>query len=169
LNADAAVNIGAGRLERELRHVPVRHEQQCQQYAANKDKIPTEGHARHRCVDPQKPAVNGNNPQWFQRKCHGQQYEGLRPRGINRVKAATWLMADVLENRMADPDIVESACARVWSVYLMINRDLNQNDARRALLKRFLRNRWEAGDSDAEFLAVEGLKYLKSLEGSSTD
>ena len=69
---------------------------------------------------------------------------------------------------MADPDIVETACARAWGVYLMINRDLDQNDARRALLKRFLRNRWEAGYSDAEFLAVEGLKYLKSLEGSST-
>jgi hypothetical protein len=75
-------------------------------------------------------------------------------------------MTDVLENGMADPDIVESACVRVWSVYLMINRSLDQNDARRALLKRFLRKRWEAGDSDAEFLAVEGLKYLKSLEGS---
>jgi hypothetical protein len=56
LNADAAVNIGAGRLERELRHVPVRHEQQRQQCAAYKDEIPTEGHAHHRCFDPQKPA-----------------------------------------------------------------------------------------------------------------
>jgi hypothetical protein len=70
---------------------------------------------------------------------------------------------------MADPDIVETACARAWSVYLMINRELNQNDARRALLKRFLQNRSEAGNSDAEILAVEGLKYLKSLEGSSTE
>ena len=78
-------------------------------------------------------------------------------------------MTDGLENGMADPDIVEIACARAWSVYLLINRDLDQNDARRALLKRFIRNRWEAGNSDAEFLAVEGLKYLKSLEGSSTD
>jgi hypothetical protein len=78
-------------------------------------------------------------------------------------------MTDWLENGMADPNIVETACARAWSVYLMINRDLDQNDPRGALLKRFLRNRWEAGDSDAEFLAVEGLKYLKSLEGSSAD
>jgi hypothetical protein len=70
---------------------------------------------------------------------------------------------------MADPDIVETACARAWSVYLMINRGLDQNDERAALLKRFIRGRWEAGNRDAEFLAVEGLKYLKSLEGSSTD
>ena len=69
---------------------------------------------------------------------------------------------------MADPDIVETACARAWSVYLMINRGLDENDARRASLKRFIRKRWEAGNSETEFLAVEGLKYLKSLEGSST-
>jgi hypothetical protein len=94
---------------------------------------------------------------------------GLVSSSINRGKVATRFMTDGLENRMDDPDIVETASARAWSVYLMINRDLDQNDARRALLKRFLRNRWEAGNSDAEFLAVEGLKYLKSLEGSSTD
>jgi hypothetical protein len=70
---------------------------------------------------------------------------------------------------MTDPDIVETACARAWSVYLMINRGLDENDARRALLRRFIRRRWEAGNSEAEFLAVEGLKYLKSLEGSATD
>ncbi|MDE5455664.1 hypothetical protein GWE18_23050 [Bradyrhizobium sp. CSA112] len=70
---------------------------------------------------------------------------------------------------MADPDIVETACTRAWSVYLLINRGLDENDARRALLKRFIRKRWEAGNSEAEFLAVEGLKYLKSLEESTRD
>ena len=70
---------------------------------------------------------------------------------------------------MADPDIVETACTRAWSVYLMINSGLDENDARRASLERFIRKRWEAGNNETEFLAVEGLKYLKSLEGSSTD
>ncbi|KRQ99828.1 hypothetical protein [Bradyrhizobium valentinum] len=70
---------------------------------------------------------------------------------------------------MADPDIVETACTRAWSVYLLINRGLDENDARRALLKRFIQKRWEAGNSEAELLAVEGLKYLKSLEGSTMD
>ena len=74
-----------------------------------------------------------------------------------------------LEDGMADPDIVETACARAWSVYLMINRGIDQNDTRRALLRRFLGIRREAGNNDAEILAVEGLKYLKSLEGSSTE
>ena len=70
---------------------------------------------------------------------------------------------------MADPDIVETACARAWRVYLMINTGLDENDARCSSLRRFIRQRWEAGSSDAELLAVEGLKYLKRLERSSED
>jgi hypothetical protein len=93
---------------------------------------------------------------------------GLALSRQRREKMAICFMTDILESGMADGDIVETACARAWSVYLMINRGLDENDARRALLKRFLRSRWEAGNSDAELLAVEGLKYLKSLEGSST-
>ena len=69
---------------------------------------------------------------------------------------------------MADPDIVEIACARAWSVYLLINRGIDENDARRDHLKRFIRKRWEAGDNETELLAVEGLKYLKKLDGSPT-
>ena len=69
---------------------------------------------------------------------------------------------------MADPDIVEIACARAWGVYLLINRGIDENDARCGHLKRFIRKRWEAGDNETEFLAVEGLKYLKRLDGSPT-
>ena len=35
--------------------------------------------------------------------------------------------------------------------------------------KRFIRKRWEAGGNETEFLVVEGLKYLKRLDGSSDD
>jgi hypothetical protein len=69
---------------------------------------------------------------------------------------------------MADPDIVEIACARAWGVYLLINRGIAENDSRRDKLKHFIRNRWEAGDNETEYLAVEGLKYLKQLDGSRT-
>ena len=31
---------------------------------------------------------------------------------------------------MADPDIVEVACARAWGVYLLINSGIDENDAR---------------------------------------
>jgi len=69
---------------------------------------------------------------------------------------------------MADPDIVEIACARAWGVYVLINRGIAENDALRERLKNFIRMRWEAGDNETEFLAVEGLKYLKQLDGSRT-
>jgi hypothetical protein len=67
---------------------------------------------------------------------------------------------------MADPDIVEAACARAWSVYLLINNGIDKNDMRRTTLERFLRKRWEAGDNETRILVVEGLKYLKKLDGS---
>jgi len=69
---------------------------------------------------------------------------------------------------MADPDIVEIACARAWGVYLLINRGIDENDTRCDRLRHFIRERWEAGDNEAELLAVEGLKYLKTLDGSRT-
>jgi hypothetical protein len=67
---------------------------------------------------------------------------------------------------MVDPDFVEIACARAWGVYLLINRGIAENDIRREKLKHFIRKRWEAGDNETEYLAVEGLKYLKQLDGS---
>lgn len=58
--------------------------------------------------------------------------------------------------------------ARAWSVYLLINRGVDDNDARRDKLRRFIGERWQAGATDTELLAVEGLKYLKQLDGSPT-
>ena len=69
---------------------------------------------------------------------------------------------------MTDPDIVEIACARAWGVYLLINSGFSENNVLREKLKHFIRMRCEAGDNDTELLAVEGLKYLKQLEGSRT-
>ncbi|MEH2529986.1 hypothetical protein V1277_003639 [Bradyrhizobium sp. AZCC 1588] len=70
---------------------------------------------------------------------------------------------------MNSPDIVEAAFARAWSVYLLIHSGIDENDARRASLQRFIRQRCMAGETDTELLAVEGLKYLKSLEGPRED
>jgi hypothetical protein len=70
---------------------------------------------------------------------------------------------------MADPDIVGTAFSRAWSVYLLINKGVAENDVRRASLERFIRKRWEAGDNEAEFLVVEGLKYLKKIDGTSDE
>jgi len=70
---------------------------------------------------------------------------------------------------MNSPDIAEAALARAWSVYLLIHSGINDNDARRASLQRFIRQRCEEGETDTELLAVEGLKYLKGLEGLADD
>ena len=53
-------------------------------------------------------------------------------------------------------------------VYRLINGGIDENDARRAMLKHFIQQRWEAGDNETELLTVEGLKYLKQLDGSRT-
>lgn len=70
---------------------------------------------------------------------------------------------------MNSPDIAEAALARAWSVYRLIHSHIDENDARRASLQRFIRQRCDAGETDAELLAVQGLKYLKSLEGVAED
>jgi hypothetical protein len=69
---------------------------------------------------------------------------------------------------MADLDIVEIACARAWSAYILINRGIAENDVRRDKMKEFHLRTLEAGAHESELLAVEGLKYLKSLDGSAT-
>jgi hypothetical protein len=73
------------------------------------------------------------------------------------------------ESWMNSPDIAEAAFARAWGVYLLIHSGIDENDARRESLQRFIRQRCEAGETDTELLAVEGLKYLKGLEGLSED
>ena len=70
---------------------------------------------------------------------------------------------------MNSPDIIETAFARAWNVYRLIHSGIDENDARRASLQRFIRQRCDAGETDTELLAVEGLKFLKSLERLSED
>ena len=65
---------------------------------------------------------------------------------------------------MADPDVANAALKRAWSVYLLINSDVNRNDARRATLERFIRQRCDASADDGELLVVDGLKYLKQID-----
>jgi hypothetical protein len=65
---------------------------------------------------------------------------------------------------MADPDIANVSLARAWSVYLLINSSVDRNDARRATLERFIRQRCDACADDSELLVVDGLKYLKRVD-----
>ena len=67
---------------------------------------------------------------------------------------------------MAEPDVASAAFARAWSVYRLINQNVDENDERRASLERFIRQRREAGLDDVEMLAVAGLKFLKTMDQS---
>ena len=80
-----------------------------------------------------------------------------------------WVADNLKESWMNSPDIVEAALERAWSVYLLIHSGIDENDARRASLQRFIQQRCDAGETDTESLAVEGLKFLKGLEGLSGD
>ena len=67
---------------------------------------------------------------------------------------------------MADPDVADAALMRVWSAYRLTNLGVDENDARRSILLRFLRKCRDAGATDVEMLAVDGLKFLKRLDES---
>ena len=69
---------------------------------------------------------------------------------------------------MANRDVASAALARVWNVYRLINLDVDENDARRTVLDSFLRKRRDAGVTDVELLAVEGLKFLKRWDQTET-
>jgi len=68
---------------------------------------------------------------------------------------------------MSGLDVVSAAFERAWKAYLLINRDVDENDARRAALERFIRKCRETGMTDAELLAVEGLRFLKRIDQSA--
>jgi len=70
---------------------------------------------------------------------------------------------------MDNEDIVGAACARAWSVYLLINNEIDESDARYTTLRHFIQQRWEAGVNESELLVVEGLRHLKKLDGSRED
>ena len=65
---------------------------------------------------------------------------------------------------MTDQIAANLAFGRAWSVYLLINTDVNENDERRAALERFIRKNCEAGENDPETLTVGGLTFLKKLD-----
>jgi hypothetical protein len=75
-------------------------------------------------------------------------------------------MYDVQVKAMADPEVASVAFERAWNVYLLINKGVDENDERCAILDRFIRKRCEADVADKELLVVEGLKYLKRLDQS---
>jgi hypothetical protein len=56
------------------------------------------------------------------------------------------------------------AFVRAWGIYLMKNCAVNENDARRCALERYLKQRCQAGENDPDELTSAGLTYLKRLD-----
>ena len=69
---------------------------------------------------------------------------------------------------MADPDIVEIACARAWGVYLLINRGIDENDARRDKLRHFIRIAGRRATTRRSFWRSRGSNISNRLDGSPT-
>jgi hypothetical protein len=70
---------------------------------------------------------------------------------------------------MPHAEIAALAFERAWRVYRMINSNVDDNDVRRATLERFIRQRCEAGATDAELVVVDALKHLKRLDETGYD
>ena len=55
------------------------------------------------------------------------------------------------------------AIARAWSVHLAGYPDVDAGDPRRCSLERYLRGKWQSGETDPEELTCHGLSYLAQL------
>ena len=51
-----------------------------------------------------------------------------------------------------------------WSIYIVNNSHVHADDARRCTLERYLALRLQAGETELEELAVDGLAYLRKLD-----
>ena len=67
---------------------------------------------------------------------------------------------------MHDEDALRTAVDRTWSIYLTAS-DLDAADQRRCSMERYLKARWQAGESDPEELTCHGLSYLARVGAES--
>ncbi|WP_029586401.1 hypothetical protein [Bradyrhizobium sp. URHD0069] len=59
---------------------------------------------------------------------------------------------------------VALAVDTAWRVYLVTRGDVHSNDARRCTLEKYLEHRVQAGETDVDDLATDGLAYLRRLD-----
>jgi hypothetical protein len=55
------------------------------------------------------------------------------------------------------------ATQQAWSIYLARNDMVATGDGRRCSLERFVRERWQAGQTDLDELTCSGLSFLSRL------
>ena len=63
---------------------------------------------------------------------------------------------------MTDEDPLQQAVDRAWTIY-RATHNAHESDERRCLLERHLKQRWRAGENDAEELTCSGLAFLERL------
>jgi hypothetical protein len=64
---------------------------------------------------------------------------------------------------------VEGACAFAWRNYLLVHKGVNENDARRTSLHRYVNSLYDAGECRFDILQVAAVIYLKKLDESGED
>ena len=64
---------------------------------------------------------------------------------------------------MADASPYVRATQQAWSIYLARHNTVVPEDERRCTLERFLRERWQAGETDLDELTCSGLSFLSRL------
>ena len=55
------------------------------------------------------------------------------------------------------------ASQQAWSIFLARNDAIAADDGRRCSLERFVRERWQAGETDLDGLTCSGLSFLSRL------
>ena len=70
-----------------------------------------------------------------------------------------------MEMDMAE-ELLSQALDTAWIVYTTNHREILAEDSRRCELARFLKSRIEAGETEIEDLALEGVAFLRKLEPS---
>lgn len=69
--------------------------------------------------------------------------------------------------RMGGDEPLRVAIERAWTVHLATHNDVDAADARRCSLERYLRGKWQAGESDPQKLVSCGVSYLARLQPES--
>ena len=64
-----------------------------------------------------------------------------------------------MANRAAD-----AASASAWRTYLLLHKDVSEDDDRRMTLDRYVSNLREAGENNPDALQRAGLVYLRKLD-----
>ena len=62
-----------------------------------------------------------------------------------------------------EPYLYIRATEQAWSIYLARNDTVAPDDGRRCSLDRFVRERWQAGETDLDELTCSGLSFRSRL------